>query len=124
MGYQATYDIKFTLEPFLKLTHEKMINIKNGSKIKNIGFIDSEPIIKLTLPNDPQNIQIDINGDVFQINQARGVIEIDTALFRVAGEERFKTIGNWPALKKGVNIISWTGNITKFEILPNFLFRG
>lgn len=124
LGQQAVYNITFICEPFMKLTHDDKRIIQKGSKVQNIGFLDCEPIINLTLPNSPQTIQIDINGEEFRIDGAEGNITINTPLLQIIGEKHFKSIGNFPTLKKGVNTINWTGNITKFEIIPNMLFRG
>ena len=124
MGYQANYTITFICEPFIKSTMERYKTIAKGARIENFGFIESEPIIKLTLPSSPQTIIININDREFQLKEVSGNIEINTPLLQVTGGKAFKSVGHFPILTKGLNTINWTGNITKFEILPNMNFRG
>lgn len=123
-GYQANFEIEFICEPFMAFTNEKIQIVKNGQKLMNYGCESSEPMIKLLLPNETQNIQLEINDEVFTLKNASSAVMIDSQLFIVAGVDGMKTVGNFPKLKAGVNEIKWIGNIIRFEILQRTLLRG
>lgn len=123
-GYQATFDVEFICEPFLKETNQDFIQVNKGDKIINLGYIQAEPIIKLTLPDSPTDITLNINESQFEIRQVQGKIKIDSSLFIIETENEIKTIGNLPILQLGENTINWSGTINKFEIKPNILYRG
>lgn len=123
-GYEAKFKVTFVCEPFLKLTRETKIEIKKGDKVYNGGYIESEPIIRLSLPNTQQNIRIDINGRTFEIREVYGDVEINSSLMQIKGENNFRSIGHFPTLDKGNNIITWIGDINKFEIEKNTLWRA
>lgn len=123
-GYEAKYKITFICEPFLKLTREEKNIINKGDKIYNGGYIESEPIIRLSLPENKQNIQLDINGRTFEIREVYGDVEINSSLMQIKGENNFRSIGHFPTLDKGNNIITWIGDINKFEIEKNTLWRA
>lgn len=124
-GYEAKFNVTFVCEPFLKSTREYPIEINiNGDNIINYGYIESEPTIKLSLPTTKQNIQLDINGRTFEVKEVYGDIEINSSLMQIKGENNFRSVGNFPSLDKGNNVITWIGDINKFEIEKNTLWRG
>lgn len=123
--FYSRFDIEFVCEPFMRLRIEKSESITKDSIIKNNGGVESEPLIKLSLPDTDQNIQIIINGRTFQVDAVKGNLEIDSQLRKIEGNKaRIKTIGNFPTLDIGNNTISWTGNINKFEINKRIYYKG
>ena len=123
--FYSRFTVSFICQPFLKYSYETMKEIVNGQLIYNNGSIESKPYIELELPSEVANIQITVNDDTFQINNASGNVTIDCLLLNCRNEEgNLRTIGEFPALKKGNNTITWTGTINKFKIKNNFMFRG
>lgn len=123
--FYSRFTVSFICQPFLKYSYETIQEIINGQLIYNNGSIESKPYIELELPSEVANIQITVNDDTFQINNASGNVTIDCLLLNCRNEEgNLRTIGEFPTLKKGNNTITWTGTINKFKIKNNFMFRG
>lgn len=121
----SRFTINFVCQPFLRYSYEIANEISNGQIIYNNGSMESRPYIELELPSTEANIQISINDNTFQINKAKGNVIIDCLLLNCRNEEgNLRTIGEFPILVKGYNTIKWIGNINKFKIKNNFMFRG
>lgn len=122
------FTINFICEPFMYLSKENSVIISNGDKIANIGDLEGEPILKLTLPNNKQNISIMFNGEEIQFREVSDYLEVNTPLLVAVDDTKHsvtsKMIGEFPKLIKGENTISWTGIINKFELIKNTRFKG
>ena len=120
---QAT--VKFHVQPFKYLVDEApfILNVTNQSsfKVSNQGYVDSKPVITLYGSGE---ITLSINeSSVFTINIDDEYVVIDSL-----NQEAYKGLilknrqmnGQFPILKSGINIISWTGtgNITKIKVEP------
>lgn len=123
--FYSRFTVNFICQPFLRYSYETVQELINNQLIYNNGSIESRPYIELELPNTATNVQITINDNTFQINNAKGNVTIDCLLLSCRNEEgNLRTIGEFPTLQKGNNKISWTGTINKFRIKNNFMFRG
>ena len=123
--FYSRFTVNFICQPFLRYCYDPTYEVNKGQVIFNNGSIESRPYIELELPTTQANIQITINDNVFQINNAKGNVSIDCLLLSCINEEgNLRTIGEFPVLEKGNNTISWTGTINKFKIKNNFMFRG
>ena len=125
--FYSRFTVSFICQPFLRYCCEPTYEINKGQVIFNNGSVESRPYIELELPDTEANIQIVINDNILQINNAKGNVIIDCLLLTCSNEEgNLKTVGDFPALvlSKGYNSISWTGTINKFKIKNNFMFRG
>lgn len=123
--FYSRFTVSFICQPFLRYSYETIKEIVNGELIYNNGSIESKPYIELELPSEDSNIQITVNDDTFQINNASGNVTIDCLLLNCTNEKgNLRTIGEFPTLVKGNNTITWTGTINKFKIKNNFMFRG
>ena len=112
------FKINFICEPFsYKL--EDYIHLENNQKIYYDGSVSGECNIKI---HGNGNIQLTINNDTVQINNVNGYVELDSKLLLCLNSDKTsKTrdmIGHFPLLTRGINRISWIGNISKVEILP------
>lgn len=123
---EANFQVEFICNPFMYYTNTHEIEVSNNDIVYNEGYIESEPLIKLHLPTSPQNITLNVNGNEFQIKNVSEYVEIDSELFRVTDKQNMfvTNIGNFPALKKGENTITWNGNINKFIMDKRVLLRG
>ena len=124
----AVLETTFNCEPFLYKTEEYWETITNNCGLFYIGDLEGSPNIRLTLPSSTQNISIIINNEELQLKSVNDFVYIDSELIEILDKNNQsiskKMIGNFPKLKNGYNKISWTGTITKFEILNNTIFVG
>ena len=112
----------FVCEPFCysKEGLQTVILTKAGS-LFNDGHI-SIPIIKL---HGSGNITLNINGTVIILTGVDGYITIDSNMMDAYKDTTPKNSamnGDFPILIEGKNNISWTGTVTKIEILPNWCY--
>lgn len=124
-GGNVDFDVSFVCEPFIYNTNEQELTLTNGELIFNDGFLASEPVIKLDLPQNTQSISINVGPKTIQLNGVKGTVIIDSQIPRAICEGiEIKTIGGFPALEIGKNIISWTGTVNKFSLSKNLVYRG
>lgn len=118
-----TVETIFILEPF-KYEHEWVINILESTNLFYKGTVQGECNIKIY---GSGNIQLTINDETVQINNVEDYVELDSKLLLCLNlDKTSKTrdmIGHFPLLTRGENHISWTGNVSKVEILPRTAFR-
>ena len=118
-----TATIKFYVQPYKYLYGEKAqeIIIKEEQQIviKNQGLCSSNPIITLY---GTGTVDFLVNGyNVFQIDIDEDYVVIDSMEQEAYKEDVLKNrlmLGDFPQLKPGENIITWTGNLTKIVIEP------
>lgn len=68
--------------------------------------------------------QLNINGAIVQIKSIDGYVTLDSdtqnAYKDTANKNNTILADDFPALQRGANAISWTGGITKVEIIPRW----
>ena len=118
-----TIETVFLLEPF-KYEIESPIYLSNSTNLYYQGTAPGECNIKIY---GNGNIQLTINDDTVQINNVNQYVELDSKFLLCLNlDKTSKTkdmIGNFPILDKGKNKISWTGNVSKVEILPRTAYK-
>lgn len=118
-----TIETVFLLEPF-KYEIESPIYLSNSTNLYYQGTAPGECNIKIY---GNGNIQLTINDDTVQINNVNQYVELDSKFLLCLNlDKTSKTkdmIGNFPILNKGKNKISWTGNVSKVEILPRTAYK-
>lgn len=114
--------IQFECQPFGYLLEgeENIILTENNSIIKNVGSIESEPVISISGSGD---IELTIGLKTIKLTGVASSITIDTPLLEAykgveVQNKKFK--GEFPTLPVGQFSISWTGNVNKVEIKPNW----
>lgn len=120
----AKIQTNFICEPFMYLLDEQYIELKNNSNIYYQGTAPGECNIKIY---GNGSIQLTINSETVQINNVNEYVELDSKLLLCLNKDKTSKsrdmIGHFPLLDKGSNAISWTGNVSKVEILPREAFR-
>lgn len=111
-------EVTFICEPFLEdLESIKQIITENGFTIFYPGTAPGDSIIKVS---GNGNIQIAINSEAMTIKNVNEYVEIDSNLLQARNKDGtskdMDTLGDFPMLKNGVNIISYSGNVSKLEI--------
>lgn len=117
------FNINFICEPF-SYKVEDYIELKNNNSLYYQGNVPGECNIKI---HGNGNIQLTINNETVQINNVNEYVELDSKLLLCINKDKTsKTkdmIGNFLLLTQGINQISWTGNVTKVEILMRTAYR-
>ena len=114
--------IVFTCHPFKYEAMDTTLNVlSSGAMVFNPGSYFSEPIIKITGSGD---ISLKINTQEISIKNSEGNIILNSVLMDAydlnLNNLNGKVAGELPKLETGENFISWNGNITRMEIVPNW----
>jgi len=95
----------------------------SGQTITNPGTVDAEPTITVTGSGD---IALTIGAKTVQIAALASAITIDVAAglaYNGATNLTGSLTGDWPmTIPPGVNVVSWTGTVSKVEIAPNWRY--
>lgn len=117
------FEVEVVCEPHLKAFYSDFESVLNGDEIFNYGDTESHPKIKLALPSNISTVQIYFNGEGVQLDDVSEYVFIDSERQEVLDKNNrsisLKKTGGYPTLREGKNIITWNGNITKFEIMKN-----
>lgn len=120
----AKFETNFICESLMYELDERTIEIENNSTIHYKGTVEGECNIKIY---GTGNIQLTINSETIQINNVNQYVELDSKLSLCLNLDKTSKsrdmIGHFPLLTKGLNNISWTGNISKVEILPRTAYK-
>lgn len=124
----ADFTVVFNLFPYIYKNEEFPTIVSNNSNIYYDGDLEGYPIINLDLGEGERNLSITIGENEFQLKGIEGYVVIDSSRSIIINENKQslgkKMIGNFPYLRPGVNNISWEGEINKFEILKNTIYKG
>ena len=121
-----TTSIEFDCKPFkYAFDGEKIITLAEPKTIINTNIITALPYVKIYGNGD---IDLYVGGQHFLIKDVENEIEIDSEKMLVYklnnGVYESKTSkyysSDFPKLKHGENIISWSGNVTKIELKPRW----
>lgn len=112
------FDVTFLCEPFTqdldKTTHEIT---DSEFEIYYAGNAPGDTLIKVY---GNGNIQLNINGEIMQINNVVNYVEIDSTLMQVRNQDGTSkdddTLGDFIMLEKGGNTISFIGAVTKIVL--------
>ena len=111
--------IQFDCQPFGYLQDE-LIEITNSTTIYNQANVNSQPYIKI-YGNGYATLKI--NNEVIKLTNISDYIELDSEMMECYKSNvplNHLMIGNFPIFQVGENNISWTGNISKIEIIPRW----
>lgn len=125
MGEGLSFEVGFTVKPYKFLRNSPLATLTSSGNLTNPTRYPSLPIITVTGSGD---ITLTINEKQFSLKGVSGYIRLDSAIM-----EAYQDTGgilvpqntkvytrDYPFLKPGVNTISWTGTVTKIEILPRW----
>lgn len=106
--------VVFEVQPFLFLhSGNNVITITNGQTVINPG-IECYPYVKIT---GSGAVTIQVNGEFYPITLINQYVEIEHPFAWKDTINKGKTLtGGFFKFKSGENVVSWTGNVTKFEI--------
>ncbi len=108
------FTINFVCSPFLFSDNAIIETSSKSIDICNFGDFDVCPIIEIY---GNGNIEASSGGATMQIKNISDYVKIDGELKEVTNRngtpKEWDTIGNFPALKKGVNTMAFSGTVTK-----------
>lgn len=118
-----TASVKYHVQPFKYLVNEApfVLNVSNETELKvsNVGFQQSKPIITIygtgiveLKINNKHYCTLDFDSEFITINSM-----LEEAYYKDLLKNR-RMKGDFPILKTGINIISWSGNVSKIIVEP------
>ena len=119
----CSFAVNFRCYPFWYKDNVSDVTITtSGSTITNPGSVYSEPLITLTGSGD---ITLMVGTTIVELTDITTGIVMDCSL----KEAYLGTVlmndhmsGDFPALKPGLNAISWSGNVTSIVIKPQWRY--
>ena len=112
--------INFEVQPHKYLISNDLITLTSPGAIYNPGSANSKPLIKVY---GTGSITLNINSNIINLTNVSGYVTIDSELVDAYKDTLLKntdTNGEFPVFKVGNNTISWTGAVSKLEIIPNW----
>lgn len=116
-----SFIVEFECDPEAYHVNESKLEFTEPSTFLGKGSKNSSPIITVFGDGD---IELNINNKIISLLGVDGHLTIDSFLYQVHKDkvnQGKKMIGYFPTLTPGVNTISWTGNIKKILIEPNWI---
>ncbi|MGF7185328.1 putative phage tail component-like protein [Desulfitispora alkaliphila] len=120
--YTSSFPVIFNCHPFKYEVENEIITLnETDATVHNPGSLESEPVIYVYGSGD---ILLNINDQSIGLNGVEGKIilnsEIQDCYDDAMNNLNSKMVGEFPLLKTGENTITWSGNVTKLEVLPNW----
>lgn len=116
--------IQFSCQPFKYELTPIPITLFNSSQLENKGNVYSQPTITI---QGIGNINIIVNGRVLKLFNVEQEIVLDSSsmnAYRIVNgimlNQNNKVDGHFQNFNTGTNTISWTGNVTRVVIQPNW----
>lgn len=113
--------VDFLVEPFFYLDGgERVFNLTETTTLVNLGSLRSEPLIKVYGSGD---ITLGVNSQIIKLKDVEESITMDAKkvmCYRENLNMGKKMSGKYIKFDKGKNNISWTGNVTKVEVIPRW----
>ncbi len=120
-----TFTVNYRCQPFWYMRGVMPIMLTtSGGAITNPGNIFAEPVITVYASGD---ITLMVGLYIVELEGVSGSITLDTQLMEAySGAESMNDnmSGDFPTLAPGMNAVSWSGTVTKIEILPNWRYLG
>lgn len=92
----------------------------SGTELNNFGNYESKPLLKIY---GSGNITININGNSFTIKNVSSYVIVDSELkecYKDSTNMGKNMTGDYPIFLIGKNTVSWTGTVTKIELMPRW----
>lgn len=118
-GYGWRFEVEFLCQPWAYLlTGETTITITEKDTVIHNLEEPSQPLIKI-YGNGP--IDLIVNDKIYKFDNVEEYAIVDSELMEVYKETSLvKYYGEFPELTTGENIISWTGDVIKIEVIPRW----
>ena len=119
----CSFAVNFRCYPFWYQENVSDVTITtSGGTITNPGSVYSEPLITVY---GSGNITLMIGTTIVELTDVSNSIVLDCALkeaYKGATLMNDHMSGDFPVLKPGLNAVSWSGNVTRIVIKPNWRY--
>ena len=114
--------LSFNCKPFkYSFEGQNPVVFTAGGSLYNAEFFPSSPYIKIT---GSGTVTLTINNASFTFSDIDEYIEIDSEAMNAykgtVAKNNKMTGAGFPTLAPGKNVIAWTGNVTRLEIVPRW----
>jgi phage-related protein len=118
-----SFAVNFRCQPFWYAKNIQPVVLTQSTGIlNNPGNVPSEPVITVFGSGE---ITLMVSLAVVELDGISGSITLDTPLMEAysgAMSMNSNMSGDFPTLMPGMNAVSWTGNVTRVEIQPNWRY--
>ena len=116
-----SFAVNFRCKPFFYLNDSPSITLtQSGTFITNPGSVSSEPVITIYGSGE---ITLMVGMTIVELSDIAGNITLDTPLMEAYnGVTSMNSCmsGDYPTFLPGTNAISWSGNVSRVVIQPNW----
>lgn len=116
-----SFIIQFECQPHKYDIDNELITLLTSGSVYNAGTT-CKPIIKIY---GTGAIDLTINSTIINLTNVDGYVTIDSDLIDCYKDAELKNNymnGDFPELVNGTNNISWTGSVSRIEIIPNWRY--
>ena len=117
------FAVNFRCKPFWYASNVPSVTIsQNGGTITNPGSVHSEPVITVYGAGD---ITLMVGQTILELTDISDSITLDSELleaYQGLVPMNDHVSGEFPVLKPGLTSVSWTGNVTRVVIAPNWRY--
>ena len=118
-----SFSVNFRCKPFWYENPGEPITLTAASNVLvNPGSAYSEPVIAV---NGSGDITLIVNGEFIELTDIEGGITLNSEILEACHANTLMNEhmdGEFPRLKPGNNLISWSGDVTSLVIQPNWRY--
>ncbi len=114
------FAVNFRCKPFFYLDDSPTYSLTHSTFLTNPGAVHSEPVITVYGSGD---ITLMVGMSIIELSEVNGSITLDTPLMEAYSNgvsANRQMSGDFPTLGTGATAISWTGNVSRVTVQPNW----
>ncbi len=114
------FALNFRCKPFFYLDDSPTYSLTRSTFLTNPGAVHSEPVITVYGSGD---ITLMVGMNIIELSEVSGSITLDTPLMEAYSNgisANRQMSGDFPTLSTGATAISWTGNVSRVTVQPNW----
>jgi len=114
------FAVNFRCKPFFYLDDSPTYSLTCSTFLTNPGAMHSEPVITVYGSGD---ITLMVGMSIIELSEVSGSITLDTPLMEAYSNgisANRQMSGDFPTLRTGATAISWTGNVSRVTVQPNW----
>ena len=114
------FAVNFRCKPFFYLDDSPTYSLTRSTFLTNPGAVHSEPVITVYGSGD---ITLMVGMSIIELSEVNGSITLDTPLMEAYSNgisANRQMSGDFPTLSMGATAVSWTGNVSRVTVQPNW----
>lgn len=114
------FAVNFRCKPFFYLDDSPTYSLTHSTFLTNPGAVHSEPVITVYGSGD---ITLMVGMSIIELSEVNGSITLDTPLMEAYSNgtsANRQMSGDFPTLSMGATAVSWTGNVSRVTVQPNW----